>query len=341
MIKFTVELFILCSVIDFSVSQLDDFLPQLFGDFPSIYFHSREEPNINTDIDVRARNLTALRNSSFNPARDTKFIVHGYYHNGKRQWLRDMVEALLGHGDYNVFRVDWGNGSSPEYATAFVNTRRVGKELAIFINTLIREFNFNASQAHCIGHSMGAYVCAFCGQDVENLGWITSLDDGPRAFPEVPNNQKLDPADALFVDAIYTDKIILGDPYPHGNINIYINGGYNQPRCNFSLVDAIDPNDIYDENLLDSSINEVFCDHMSILFYYIESIRNPSCKWIAYECQSYEQFQAGQCKSCGADNSKCAFLGLRAIEYPDKSSEYRVFYTNANGEEPYCKEVQP
>ncbi|RXG68340.1 Pancreatic lipase-related protein 3, partial [Armadillidium vulgare] len=209
---------------------------------------------------------------------------------------KDMVEALLGHGDYNVFRVDWGNGSSPEYATAFVNTRRVGKELAIFINTLIREFNFNASQAHCIGHSMGAYVCAFCGQDVENLG----------------------------------------DPYPHGNINIYINGGYNQPRCNFSLVDAIDPNDIYDENLLDSSINEVFCDHMSILFYYIESIRNPSCKWIAYECQSYEQFQAGQCKSCGADNSKCAFLGLRAIEYPDKSSEYRVFYTNANGEEPYC-----
>ncbi|RXG52943.1 Pancreatic lipase-related protein 2 [Armadillidium vulgare] len=250
-----------------------------------------------------------------------------------------MAAGLLKYYTYcNVLRVDWGRGSFPSRDLAFANTKVVGGEIAFFINTLIKEFNFTASQAHCIGHSLGSYVCGFCGQGVENLGWITALDISDRG--NLTNDQKLDPSDARFVDCIHTDIRRtglfknLGNPNPHGHIDIYPNGGYGQPKCEFSLLKALIPDF---KNLLDPVVNQAYCNHFRAIHYYNESIWNPSCEWKAYECSDYETFlQPDQCKSCGADNTKCAFLGLRAIEYPDKSRKNVKFYMKTKDQPPFC-----
>ncbi|KAB7493761.1 Pancreatic lipase-related protein 3, partial [Armadillidium nasatum] len=178
---------------------------------------------------------------------------------------------------------------------------------------------------HCIGHSMGGYVCGYAGQGVDKLGRITALDLGPREVFEVNNNEKLDPSDAIFVDAIHTDLVLLnilpslGEPKPLGHIDIYVNGGYDQSGCDLTLESLLDPTNNFEENLFDVFAHEIFCSHVRPLPYYIEALTNQSCQWVAYECPSDELFKKGECATCGEDNSKCGFLGPRADKYADKS----------------------
>jgi len=48
-----------------------------------------------------------------------------------------MTAALLKHGDYNVIVVHWPAGAIPPYTRATANTRLVGLEIALLVNTLI------------------------------------------------------------------------------------------------------------------------------------------------------------------------------------------------------------
>ncbi len=42
---------------------------------------------------------------------ETKFIVHGFVHNGYKKWVIDMKDQLLKLDDFNVIVVDWSNGN--------------------------------------------------------------------------------------------------------------------------------------------------------------------------------------------------------------------------------------
>ncbi|KAB7500267.1 Pancreatic triacylglycerol lipase [Armadillidium nasatum] len=265
-----------------------------------------------------------------------------FTHNGYRQWLKDMAAALLQYGDYNVLRVDWGQGSLTLPDQALANTKVVGEEIAYFVNTLKGELNVNVSKCHCIGHSMGGYVCGFAGQGIDKLGRITALDPAPKEFFEVENNEKLDPSDAEFVDAIHTGFSLLNIlpsiavPQPVGHLDFYVNEGHYQTGCYLSLTSLLNPTNNLEENLIDLVANEVTCGHLRPIFYYIESILEPSCQWVSYECSSFERFQKGECASCGTDSSKCGLLGPRAIEYTDKSREKVVLFIKTAAESPFC-----
>ncbi|RXG53632.1 Pancreatic triacylglycerol lipase [Armadillidium vulgare] len=214
------------------------------------------------------------------------------------QWLKDMAAALLQYGDYNVLRVDWGKGSLTLPDQALANTKVVGEEIAYFVNTLKEEFNLNPSNCHCIGHSMGGYVCGFAGQGINKLGRITALDPAPKEF--------------------FEDTIKLGVTYP--------------------LTSLLNPTNNLEENIIDLVANEVACGHLRPITYYIQSILNPSCQWVSYECSSFERFQKGECASCGTDSSNCGLLGPRAIEYTDKSREKVVLFIKTAAESPFCDE---
>ncbi|RXG68319.1 Pancreatic triacylglycerol lipase [Armadillidium vulgare] len=306
------------------------------------YLHTRQEPNIGINYRVSAYNLTSLKSSTFDPSKECKFVTHGYLHHGDRKWLKKIVEALLTYGDYNVFRVDWGNGSRSLPDIALANTKVVGAEIAHFINTLKKEFSFDTKKGHCIGHSMGGYVCGYAGQGVDKLGRITALDLGPREVLEVNNNEKLDPSDAIFVDAIHTDLVLLnilpslGEPKPLGHIDIYVNGGYDQSGCDLTLESLLDPTNNFEENLFDVFSHEIFCSHVRPLPYYIEALTNQSCQWVAYECPSDELFKKGECTTCGEDNSKCGFLGPRADEYANKTRKNVVLFIETAKKPPFC-----
>ena len=50
---------------------------------------------------------------------------------------KTMASNLLRYGDYNVITVHWGYGASGTYVTSACNTRLVGLEIALLVNTLV------------------------------------------------------------------------------------------------------------------------------------------------------------------------------------------------------------
>ena len=71
--------------------------------------------------------------------------------------------------------VDWSAGAAdPNYVRAAVNTRLVGKQLAILIDGINRHFKTNINgNTHVIGFSLGAHVAGFAGDHLKNLSRIT------------------------------------------------------------------------------------------------------------------------------------------------------------------------
>ena len=66
--------------------------------------------------------------------------------------------------------VDWEAGASvPNYVRAAVNTRLVGKQVAILISSFVKTYNVSLSQFHLIGFSLGAHVSGVAGSTLRNL----------------------------------------------------------------------------------------------------------------------------------------------------------------------------
>ena len=64
---------------------------------------------------------------------------------------------------------------------------------------------------------------------------------------------------------------------------------------------------------------------------------------VAYACNSYDDYQNGQCTSCAHDGSNCAILGPKAINYkkfitdPSVSKGKRFFFSTAPHEKFFSK----
>lgn len=130
-------------------------------------------------LDRNNKNGTVISVSNvidFNPAKETKFIVHGFFHSGAKVYFQEMKDALLGAGDFNVIIVDWSKGNGLPYTQATANTQIVGADIAILVNKLIASHGASADRIHCIGHSLGAHICGYAGQRIVGLGKITGLD---------------------------------------------------------------------------------------------------------------------------------------------------------------------
>lgn len=93
---------------------------------------------------------------------------------------------------------------------------------------------------HIIGHSLGAQIAGFAGNNLGGrVGRITGLDPAKPLFESLVNleNNKpeyLDWNDALFVDVIHTCAGTLGFVSAVGHVDFYPNGGTaTQPGCPF------------------------------------------------------------------------------------------------------------
>ena len=78
----------------------------------------------------------------------------------------------------NVICIDWSAGAAdPNYVRAAVNTRLVGKQLAILIDSINRHYKTNINgKTHLIGFSLGAHVAGFAGDHLKNLSRITGIE---------------------------------------------------------------------------------------------------------------------------------------------------------------------
>ena len=134
--------------------------------------------------------------------------------------------------------LDWTNGAVlPNYVRAAVNTRLVGKQLALLLQHL-EKLGTPPSLFHLIGFSLGAHVAGYAGSEIKNLSRITGLDPAGPLYESYDKQVRLDESDALFVDVIHSngDSLImggLGSWEPMGEFCIFLK---NFKAINYDIV---------------------------------------------------------------------------------------------------------
>uniref|UniRef100_A0A8C8CKG6 Phospholipase A1 member A n=1 Tax=Oncorhynchus tshawytscha TaxID=74940 RepID=A0A8C8CKG6_ONCTS len=171
-------------------------------------------------------------NSNFNSSLPTKIIVHGYRALGsKPSWVKQLAQALLRAQDANVVVVDWVYGASFAYNLVVENYKEVAVQISVLINQL-QNHGCKLESFHFIGVSLGAHVSGFVGTLFKGeIGRITGLDPAGPMFKGADTFDRLDPSDALFVEAIHTDSDYFGISIPVGHADFFLNGGMDQAGC--------------------------------------------------------------------------------------------------------------
>ncbi|KAM9450862.1 lipase member H isoform 1-T2 [Clarias gariepinus] len=260
---------------------------------------------------------------TFNLSRPCTFLIHGFRPTGSPPvWMTDMVKSILNRSDVNAIVVDWNRGAANlNYLTVVKNTRPVAENVTRFIS----QTGLNLSSIHMIGISLGAHISGFTGANFNGrIGRITALDPAGPSFRGKSLDERLDPSDAEFVEALHTDMDALGYRDALGHIDYYPNGGSDQPGC---------PKTIF------SGSKYFKCDHQRAVYLYLDSI-NQTSQITAYPCSDYSNFLDGKCLSCERFNSSgCPVFGYDVTQWKEvllKLGQTSTFFTT-NQKTPYGK----
>nr|XP_049696569.1 lipase member I isoform X5 [Helicoverpa armigera] len=196
--------------------------------------YTKATQNMPQTIDTAPANLPAAFDASLN----TIILVHGHGGSVKSQLNPLVKDAILKYQDpsLNVIVVDWSREASYSYSVAVESVPLVAKDLGDFI---IKYFPLPADVAklHLVGFGLGAHVVGIAGRQVAAVAprlvaRITGLDPSRRQWGA--NSARLRRTDAAYVEVIHTDGSGLfsnGIGTALGDIDIYANGGSNQPGC--------------------------------------------------------------------------------------------------------------
>jgi len=174
-------------------------------------------------------------------------LIHGFY-SRPGVWADGLAQLILAEDDtkkqLGVLVIDWEESSRwknvfepwTDYSKAVKNTRCLAEIAA----DLLEHLNSRPS-LHCIGHSLGAHVCGFLsnklqenggrrleritGLDPAGIDWTTRLVGVMKVEPMavLPHvDTRLDASDADFVDVIHTDANFAGMMEPSGDVDFYI-----------------------------------------------------------------------------------------------------------------------
>jgi len=309
--------------------------------------NTRQHNDVTKPEIVKYDDMKSVENSSFDPRKKTKILVHGFLASCKGGQFEAMAAAILDSFDVNVVRVDWSGGNGFPFEQATANTRVVGAQIGLFIQRLCDNFDMQPSDFHVIGHSLGAHTAGYAGSRVEGLGRITGLDPAEPYFQWLHTSIRLDPSDAEFVDVIHTNgesifSILVGGSgfglmQRCGHVDFYPNGGLRQPGCdNKDLC-----KDIFRGNIKEIT-DKVACSHGRAISYFIESIRSSGCSFTSVVCGSYKQYSKGECGSCSSSSGSstkgaiCAEMGMNAEETLKGQKDVKLFL-DTQAQTPFCK----
>ena len=117
-----------------------------------------------------------------------------------------------------------------------------------------------------------------------------------------------------------------------GHVDFYPNGGKKQPNCpatSNKILMAVFNLVSFDLQGVEDS---VVCQHMAAVHFYTDSIEEQDCLYHGYQCNSYSDFENGNCVSCSAKG--CNRMGHWASPSKDLGSLY--FSTQDADKYPYC-----
>uniref|UniRef100_A0A8C5LHB6 Triacylglycerol lipase n=1 Tax=Jaculus jaculus TaxID=51337 RepID=A0A8C5LHB6_JACJA len=271
---------------------------------------------------------STIEASNFQADRKTRFIIHGFIDKGEESWVGDMCKNMFKVEEVNCISVDWKKGSQTTYTQATSNVRVVGAQVAQMLDILATNYSYSPSNAHLIGHSLGAHVAGEAGSRTPGLGRITGLDPVEASFEGTPEEVRLDPSDADFVDVIHTDAAPLipflgfGTNQMVGHLDFFPNGGESMPGCKKNVLSQI----VDLDGIWSGTRDFAACNHLRSYKYYSESILNPD-GFTAYPCTSYRAFESNKCFPCPDEG--CPQMGHYADKFAGKTSEeQRKFFLN-------------
>ncbi|XP_071416197.1 phospholipase A1 member A isoform X2 [Pithys albifrons albifrons] len=265
-----------------------------------------------------------IKNCSFNSSLETKIIIHGFRALGtKPSWVEGLVQAILQTRQVNVIAVDWVYGSTGAYPSAVENVTQLALSISQFISKLLA-LGVSGTSIHIIGVSLGAHVGGLVGHfHGGQLGRITALDPAGPKYTRASPEERLDPGDALFVEAIHTDADNFGIRIPVGHIDYFVNGGKDQPGC---------------PRFLSAGYNYLICDHMRAVHLYISALKH-SCPIVGFPCASHQEFLNGHCLDCVEPFlSSCPRIGLleQAGVHMSKLPKEVKVYLMTSSSAPFC-----
>ncbi|CAO2585954.1 Pancreatic lipase-related protein 2 [Lemmus lemmus] len=300
--------------------------------------YTNENPN-NYQV-ISATDTATIQTSNFQLDRKTRLVIHGFLDKGEDSWPADICKSMFQVEKVNCICVDWRKGAKAEYTQAAYNTRVVGAEIAFLVQVLSTELQYNPENVHLIGHSLGSHVAGEAGRRLQGrLGRITGLDPAEPCFQGLPEEVRLDPSDAMFVDVIHTDSnpmipnLGFGMSQKVGHLDFFPNGGKEMPGCNKSILSTI-----VDKNgILQGAQEYISCNHLRSFMYYNSSILNPG-GFLGYPCSSYEEFQKVENGCFPCPDEGCPQMGHYADQFKGKTAAVaQTFYLNTGDTDNFAR----
>ncbi|XP_055838370.1 phospholipase A1-like [Episyrphus balteatus] len=193
------------------------------------YLYKRAFPTCGQEIRL---DDDSLERSSFNASHQTRIIIHGWMSQSKNSLNRDIKDAYLSVGDFNVIIVDWSVISSTlNYFRVVKLIENFGRIVANFANHLHSTLGVDYDDIYLIGHSLGAQIAGSAGKQIRpaQFNTIFALDPAGPAFRFKGMDCRIDPTDAKYVESIQT-SVNLGQIQPMGHASFFPNKGIYQ-KC--------------------------------------------------------------------------------------------------------------
>lgn len=170
-------------------------------------------------------------NALFKKELETVILVTGWKTN--IEWDRGMkpiksiFNAYHKRGGYNFIAIDTANFVDTLYTWSAFNTNDIGEKLAEGLQEFIK--TVDVAKIHLIGHSLGAQIVGAAGRHFQALTSkmiprITGLDPANPCFNEGEALSGIYRGDAVFVDIIHSNSMVLGKRDPIGDVDFYPNG---------------------------------------------------------------------------------------------------------------------
>lgn len=289
----------------------------------------------------RKNDIKLLKKHGFNESQPTLIYLHAYTQSSRSFWLlniRDSYNEMFRQSiedepsKFNLMFFDWSAYSRLQYNVAASWVPHLGKVLSQFLERLATEYSYNMKQMQIVSYSLSTHIAGNAGRQMsfENrIGKIVALDPTGVCFHEdvaYAREYALRPTDADFVVAKHYDVGGLGSRKLIGGLDVFINGGNNQPGRNKRESETVygenEQNDDGDDGMLVQG-SSVFGSHARAADHESQ-IRSDDCQEVAYSCRSYSGFLKGECASCGSKSNKCYFINTLDEMLINANTEYEL-----------------
>ncbi|KAH8244686.1 hypothetical protein KR032_004733, partial [Drosophila birchii] len=266
------------------------------------YLFKREFPECGRELDFS--NERKFKNAGFNASLPTRLMIHGWMSQSRGSFNRDVKNAYLAKGEYNVIVADWSASSANiNYFSVVKLIETFGAQLAQFTRNLNRQFGADFDSIYFIGHSLGAQIAGSAGKRLspDKINTIFALDPAGPKFRHRSAEFRIDPTDAKYVESMHTSANF-GFRRPTGSATFYPNYGAYQRSCYY-----------------------LGCSHIRSYQMFAESINSPLGFWGTPCVRENGKWQCDQSKR----------QSIRMAGEPSVHKE-GIFYVKTSSSDPFA-----